>query len=203
VLATFTLAGLRIGEALALRWRDVDLGAGRLRVVDAKTDAGVRQVDLLSALREELAAHRAKTRFGGPDDFVFPTETGAESERNNVRRRVLFRSVERANANLLAAGHSPLPKGLTPHSLRRTFILLLATGREVPYVMQQVGHADPKVTLSIYARVMYGGEGERDRLNLLTAETPPLRRHRPKIESPSRRIANSRSTSPEAMIVAT
>jgi hypothetical protein len=69
--------------------------------------------------------------------------------------------------------------------------------------MQQVGHADPKVTLSIYARVMYGGEGERDRLNLLTAETPPLRRHRPKIESPSRRIANSRSTSPEAMIVAT
>ncbi len=121
VLATFTLAGLRIGEALALRWRDVDLGAHRLRVVDAKTDAGVRQVDLLPALRAELAAHRAKTRFDGPDDFVFPTESGAESERNNVRRRVLFHSVDRANANLLAAGRSPLPEGLTPHSLRRTF----------------------------------------------------------------------------------
>ncbi len=176
VLATFTLAGLRIGEALALRWRDVDLAAGRLRVVGSKTDAGIRQVDLLPALREELAAHKARTRFAGPDDFVFPTETGAESERNNVRRRVLFRAVERANANLLAAGRSPLPEGLTPHSLRRTFIsLLLATGREVPYVMQQVGHADPKVTLSIYARVMYGGEGERDRLEALTTGAPVAR----------------------------
>ncbi|MGH3427056.1 MAG: tyrosine-type recombinase/integrase, partial [Mycobacteriales bacterium] len=43
-LATLTLAGLRISEALALRWRDVDLPAGRLRVADSKTDAGVRQV---------------------------------------------------------------------------------------------------------------------------------------------------------------
>lgn len=63
---------------------------------------------------------------------------------------------------------NPLPEGLTPHSLRRTFIsLLLAIGREVPYVMRQVGHADPKVTLSIYAQVMYGGEGERERLRAL------------------------------------
>jgi integrase len=53
----------------------------------------------------------------------------------------------------------PLPDGLTPHSLRRTFIsLLLAIGEEVPYVMRQVGHADPKVTLSIYAQVMFRGE---------------------------------------------
>ncbi len=30
--------------------------------------------------------------------------------------------------------------------------------------MRQVGHSDPKVTLSIYAQVMYRGEGERERL---------------------------------------
>ena len=73
--------------------------------------------------------------------------------------------MERANANLAAL----LPDGITPHSLRRTFIsLLLAIGREVPYVMRQVGHADPKVTLSIYAQVMYQGEGERERLKLLS-----------------------------------
>ncbi len=152
-----------------MRWRDVDLAAGRLRVVDSKTDAGVRQVDLLPALREELSVHKAKTRYDRPDDFVFPTETGAEGERNNTRRRVLFRAVEQANANLAKRDRNPLPEGLTPHSLRRTFIsLLFATGREVPYVMQQVGHADPKVTLSIYARVMYGGEGERERLKVVS-----------------------------------
>ncbi len=164
-LATLTLAGLRISEALDLRWRDVDLSAGRLRITDSKTDAGVRLVDLLPALREALSVHKAKTQFGGPDGFVFPTESGSRQDRNNARRRVVVKSVERASANLIGRGLSPLPEGITPHSLRRTFIsLLLATGSEVPYVMRQVGHTDPKVTLSIYAQVMYRGEGERERL---------------------------------------
>lgn len=164
-LATLTLAGLRISEALDLRWRDVDLSAERLRITDSKTDAGVRLVDLLPALREALSVHKAKTQFGGPDDFVFPTESGSRQDRNNARRRVVVKSVERASANLIGRGLSPLPEGITPHSLRRTFIsLLLATGSEVPYVMRQVGHTDPKVTLSIYAQVMYRGEGERERL---------------------------------------
>jgi hypothetical protein len=52
--------------------------------------------------------------------------------------------------------------------MRRTFIsLLLAIGEDVPYVMGQVGHVDPKVTLSIYAQVMFRGEGERERLEAL------------------------------------
>ena len=156
---------MRISEALDLRWRDVDLSAGRLRVTDSKTDAGVRLIDLLPALREELSVHKTETRFGGPDDFVFPTESGRRQDRNNARRRVVVKSVERASENLIARGLNPLPDGITPHSLRRTFIsLLLATGSEVPYVMRQVGHSDPKVTLSIYAQVMYRGEGERERL---------------------------------------
>jgi integrase len=44
-LATLTLAGLRIGEALALRWRDVDLPAGRLRVPTPRpTPASARSI---------------------------------------------------------------------------------------------------------------------------------------------------------------
>lgn len=171
-LATLTLAGLRIGEALDLRWRDIDMSAGRLRVTDSKTDAGVRLVDLLPALREELSVHKTETRFGGSDDFVFPTESGRRLDRNNARRRVVVKSVERARENLIARGLNPLPEGITPHSLRRTFIsLLLATGAEVPYVMRQVGHTDPKVTLSIYAQVMYRGEGERERLKAVVEST--------------------------------
>jgi integrase len=168
LLATLTLAGLRIGEALSLRWRDVDLAVGRLRVRDSKTDAGVRQVDLLPALREELSAHKAQTRFGAADDFVFPSERGGRANPTNVRKRIMARTIERANEKLASHGAAPLPDGLTPHSLRRTFIsLLLAIGEEVPYVMRQVGHADPKVTLSIYAQVMFRGEGERERLKAL------------------------------------
>jgi integrase len=44
---------------------------------------------------------------------------------------------------------------VTPHSLRRTFIsLLLAAGADVPYVMAQAGHTDPKMTLGLYAQVI-------------------------------------------------
>jgi integrase len=67
LLATLVFAGLRIGEVLALRWRDFDLAAGRLRVAEAKTDAGAgRYVDLLPALREELALHAPRPRLHAP-----------------------------------------------------------------------------------------------------------------------------------------
>jgi integrase len=166
VLATLVFAGLRIGELLALRWRDVDLPGGRLRVAEAKTDAGAgRYVDLLPILREELTLHRASSQFTAPTDLVFPATTGKPQNRNNVRNRTLARSVERANEPLEKQQLALLPEGLTPHSLRRTYIsLLLAKGDEVPYVMQQVGHTDPKVTLGIYAKVMLRRDGERDRL---------------------------------------
>jgi integrase len=56
---------------------------------------------------------------------------------------------------LREAQSEPIGAGVTPHSLRRTFIsLLLASGADVPYVMAQAGHADPKMTLSVYAQVI-------------------------------------------------
>jgi integrase len=46
MLATLTFAGLRSGELLALRWRDVDLAGGWLKVGEAKTPAGRRKVKI-------------------------------------------------------------------------------------------------------------------------------------------------------------
>ena len=40
LLATMILSGLRVGELTELRWRDLDLAQSRLRVQEAKTDAG-------------------------------------------------------------------------------------------------------------------------------------------------------------------
>ena len=54
LLATMILAGLRVGELIALRWRDVDLAGGKLRVTESKTADGVRVIDLSPMLREEL-----------------------------------------------------------------------------------------------------------------------------------------------------
>src|SRR5262249_52297718 len=49
-IATLVFAGLRITEACELRWRHLDMAAGRIVVGDAKTDAGQRDVKLLPIL---------------------------------------------------------------------------------------------------------------------------------------------------------
>lgn len=168
LLATLVFAGLRLGELLALRWRDVDLAASRLHVGEAKTDAGVREVELLPALREELLAHRVRGA-AELDALVFGTRTGRPQSPSNVRNRVLTPAVAIAAARLEAAGASRMPDRLTPHSLRRTFAsLLFAIGRTAPEVMAQLGHTDPKLTLRIYARAMSRDAGENERLRTLT-----------------------------------
>jgi integrase len=86
---------------------------------------------------------------------VFPTSTWRADNRNNVRRRVLVRAVERANSLIAEQGGEPLPEGLSPHDLRRTFASwLIAEGEDPAYVMQQLGHTDPKMTLGLYARAL-------------------------------------------------
>jgi integrase len=154
LLATLALGGLRITEALELRWRDVSLADRKLRVVEAKTGAGVREVNLTPTVQEVLSEYRTRTRHDAEGDLVFPTGKGRPDSPSNVRTRFLAKAVQRANDVLQESGREPIV-GVTPHSLRRTFIsLLLATGADVPYVMAQAGHTDPKTTLGIYAQVI-------------------------------------------------
>lgn len=80
-----------------MRWRDVDLAAGRLTVGEAKTDAGVREIDLLPGLRDELAGHKARAQAEDPDDYVFATAAGGKQGRSNIRTRVLAKAIDRAN----------------------------------------------------------------------------------------------------------
>jgi integrase len=168
LVATLVFAGLRIGETLALRWRDVDLARGGIRVRGSKTDAGVRTVNMLPALRDELLAYRAGLRDVARDALVFATSTGGRLSESNVRRRILAAAVEAANEQLVAADEEPITVALTPHSLRRTFAsLLFAIGEDAPYVMNQMGHTTPQLTLEVYARAMHRRDGEKGRLAAL------------------------------------
>jgi integrase len=152
ILATLTLAGLRISELLDLRWRHLNLARRELRVPGSKTDAAARTVDLTPTLSECLTESRSRARFTDADDYVFATSTGRRDGASNIRRRFLAAAVERANESL--EDDEPIA-GATPHGLRRTFIsLLLHAGADVPYVMAQAGHTDPAVTLGIYAKVI-------------------------------------------------
>ena len=158
LLATLAWAGLRIGEACALRWRDIDLAGGTIRVGEAKTEAGVREVDVQPELHDDLAAWRVATPLPGGDDRVFPTGSGGAQNRHSVRQRIVLRSAERANTRLAKAGDPPLPEGLSPHALRRSFISwLIAEGEDPAYVMAQAGHTDPSMTLGVYAKAVRTG----------------------------------------------
>jgi len=63
--------------------------------------------------------------------------------------------IERANEKRAAEGRMLLPATVTPHTLRRTFAsLCFFAGRDLRWVMGQLGHDDPRMTLSVYAPCM-------------------------------------------------
>jgi integrase len=56
--------------------------------------------------------------------------------------------VQRVNYKRVAEGSDAAPHAITPHMLRRTFAsLCFFAGRELRWVMGQLGHEDPRMTL--------------------------------------------------------
>jgi Phage integrase family len=57
---------------------------------------------------------------------------------------------------------------VTAHKLRHTFAsILFVSGDDPPYVMAQLGHADPAFTLRVYAHAMRRDDGDKERLKAL------------------------------------
>jgi integrase len=153
MIALMAKSGLRVTEMCQLRWRDVDVHHQRLRIGEAKTDAGVREVDLSLDVMEELMTWRASRASSTEDEFVFATESGRPRDKDNVRERVLRPTLRRTNEGRAKRDLPPLPQ-VSPHALRRTYIsLLIEAGAPLPYVMRQVGHEDSRTTLEVYAQV--------------------------------------------------
>jgi integrase len=157
MMATLGLAGLRISEMVDLRVAQVDLQRGRFKLADAKTDAGVREVEISLYLRDELLEHvmdrQARKLPTGASDYFFGTATGGRRDPDRFRDRILARSVERANRTRAEQGLAPLPP-ITPHSLRRTWATFAAMiGRDPKWIASQIGHTSPSFTFSVYQQV--------------------------------------------------
>ena len=96
--------------------------------------------------------------------------------------------IKLANERLRAGGEAAPPQDLTLHSLRRTFAsLLFALGEAPPYVMAQMGHTTPQLTLAIYARQMDRRNGEPERLKAPVegAQWAPMGTSAPRSPSPA------------------
>jgi integrase len=159
VLAVLAGAGLRVGEAVALDWRDVNLARGTLTVQESKTDAGSgRVVDLPAGAVEELATWKAQAPATDPGDPVFTSEPrngrAARQTKRNVEAR-LKKAIRDANVSLREAGIVEISERVTPHSFRRLFASLrFALGDNPVQVAAQIGHESPGFTMSVYASAL-------------------------------------------------
>jgi integrase len=145
--------GLRISELVALRWRDVDLGRGRVRVrrrdyrgsVEApKSRFGRREIPLSAGMAHDLWEHRKALRRSGDDDPVFQTSSGTAIRRENLFRRVLKPAAEQAGVPW--AGF---------HTLRHTCAtLLFRHGANAKQVQLWFGHHSPAFTMATYVHLL-------------------------------------------------
>ena len=153
--------GLRRGELLGLKWEDIDLTAGVIRVrrqvsridgkiVEAplKTRNAYRTVTISPQAVEVLNAQKAKTN----DEYVFPSPNGgpiSPDSVNNMLKRVLKR-----------AG---IPR-VRFHDLRHTFATLaLQNGVDIKTVSGMLGHFSAGFTLDTYAHVTTAAQKEAAR----------------------------------------
>jgi integrase len=160
ILATLAGAGLRVGEAVELDWRDVNLATGTLTVGRAKTDAGsYREVDLPAGLTDSLSEWKARSRRTAPSDpvFVARSRDGRPPRRQtvtNVDHRMKT-AIAAANRHLEHLGIEPISERVTPHSLRRTYASLRAAcGDDPVYIAEQLGHTDPGFTFRVYQKAV-------------------------------------------------
>ena len=113
VVATLTFARLRVSELCALNCEHVDLARRELRVLDAKTPAGVRRVDIHDDLQEELAAYKAaRGETWQAGDPAFLNARGKRWTRNAIGQRVIPPAMEEA----IASG----PRTGSPRSTRKS-----------------------------------------------------------------------------------
>jgi hypothetical protein len=162
LLGVLAGAGLRISEAFSLRWRHIDLPTGSLHVIDSKTSAGIRTVDLTEALHEELTLWRAESGHTAPDDYVITTSTGRKHNPSNLRRDVLHPAIDAANVMLAKDGIAPIAGGVAFHvyvvarrACARCAVTTCATHRAGS------GTKKRQFTMSVYAKA----SKRRDRLS--------------------------------------
>ena len=160
IVSTLGYSGVRVSELCDLKigkLRLHDPERARFLVADAKTETGIREVEMSPELVEVILAHIDRLRRYGrattPEDYVFQNNKGRRMSRQSINK-VLTEAAVAASKTLCEHGLPALPH-TTPHSLRRTYIsiALLANNFDVLWVMKQVGHADSKMTLEVYAQL--------------------------------------------------
>ena len=143
IYLTAAFTGLRRGELLALRWRDVDFVGQAIRVrasyaggqVTSPKSGKVRSVPMAPDVATALAGLGQRERWTGDDDLVFVGTVGGHVDGSALRRRYVD--------SLQRAGLRPLRF----HDLRHTFGTRMIAKADIRRVQEWMGHADVQTTM--------------------------------------------------------
>jgi len=143
------LTGMRIGEILGLRWKDIDLSTGQLRVSQAiyrgmvnspKTKSSRRVLPLPSSVVRTLVSLRTIPGEFTEEMLVFRTRKGTPLNDTNLLRR-----------HLKPVGRKIEAPWLSWHTFRRTHATMLqVAGGSLKDAQAQLGHSKMSTTLEIY-----------------------------------------------------
>jgi integrase len=137
-------AALRISEALALTWADVDFHSRRITIREGKTRASQADVPLLPPLEKVLRPLWEKRGRPSDGSLVFQSRTGKPLGRRNA-----LRAIHRAGD---AVGLNPVGvEKVGLHDLRHSmaaYALERCTPVETSKLLR---HANPQVTMTVYA----------------------------------------------------
>ena len=178
IYLTAAFTGLRRGELVALRWRDVDFAASCVRVcgsyaggrLTTPKSGKVRSMPLAPAVAEALARLGQRELFTAADDLVFPGVAGRYLDASALSRRY--------KAALKRADLRPLRF----HDLRHTFGTRMITKADIRRVQEWMGHADVATTMKYLhyvespdeARLVAEAFGLQERENRLGGRSNPV-----------------------------
>jgi integrase len=149
--------GLRVSEALGLKWSDLDFGAGVINlgravvhqhVGEMKTEASEKPVPMDGALATALRDWSTQAPYRQPEDWVFasPKMKGKQPYWPETPLRCFV---------LPAAKRLGITKQIGWHSFRRTFATLLkGSGEDIKTTQELMRHANSRLTLDVYAQAL-------------------------------------------------
>ena len=162
---------MRLGEALALQWDDIDFEERFITIqrtfsrgkIGLPKNGKRRRIDMSKQLTQVLkdAKHQRKIEtinkgWGKVPKWVFVSNAGTPLDVNHWRKRVFYKAIEKEDLRKIRV-----------HDIRHTYAsLLIQAGESLAYVRDQLGHHSISITVDIYGHLTPGGnKDDVDRLD--------------------------------------
>jgi integrase len=162
LVLTLARTGMRIGEAVSLRWGDIDftnrfitvqrcISRGKIGTPKngkgRRVDMSMQLTETLRQLKRQRAEETLRNGWREIPQEVFLNYEGRRVDPSHFKQQIFDKVVSRAGL-----------RSMRIHDLRHTFAsLLIQAGESLAYVRDQLGHHSIKMTVDIYGHLAPGG----------------------------------------------